>query len=76
MHALGRDVVEDIPVDEENRDFMNLYLTLYDTLFGKYEEIEHTLFITGGKISTRGANDLRYDNTFRTVDNKGTCFRH
>ena len=43
LHALGRDVVEDIPVDEENRDFMNLYLTLYDTLFGKYEEIEHTL---------------------------------
>ena len=30
-------------MDEEKRDFMNLYLTLYDTFFGKYEEIEHTL---------------------------------
>ncbi len=43
LHALGRNVVEDIPMDEEKRDFMNLYLTLYDTFFGKYEEIEHTL---------------------------------
>lgn len=43
LRALGREVVEDIPTDEENRDFMNLYLTLYDTLFGKYEEVEHTL---------------------------------
>lgn len=43
LRALGRKVVEDIPTDEENRDFMNLYLTLYDTMFGKYEEVEHTL---------------------------------
>ena len=43
LRALGREVVEDLPTDEENRDFMNLYLTLYDTLFGKYEEVEHTL---------------------------------
>lgn len=43
LRALGRNVVEDIPMDEEKRDFMNLYLTLYDTFFGKYEEVEHTL---------------------------------
>ncbi len=43
LQALGRNVVEDIPMDEEKRDFMNLYLTLYDTFFGKYEEVEHTL---------------------------------
>ena len=43
LRALGRTVVEDIPHDEEEREFMNLYLTLYDTFFGKYEEVEHTL---------------------------------
>ncbi len=43
LSALGRKPVEDIPQDEEERDFMNLYLTMYDTFFGKYEEVEHTL---------------------------------
>ncbi|MGX8852722.1 DNA-directed RNA polymerase subunit beta [Amedibacillus sp. YH-ame10] len=43
LRAMGRNVIEDVAVDEEEREFMNLYLTLYAAYFGKYEEIENTL---------------------------------
>lgn len=43
LKAMGRDVVEDVAQDDENREFMNLYLTLYASFFGKYEEVENTL---------------------------------
>ncbi len=43
LKALGRNIVEDVAVDDENREYMNLYLTLYASFFGKYEEIENTL---------------------------------
>ncbi|MEG0330301.1 MAG: DNA-directed RNA polymerase subunit beta [Longicatena sp.] len=43
LHAMGRNVVEDVAVDDEDREFMNLYLTLYASYFGKYEEVENTL---------------------------------
>ncbi|MEY8543987.1 DNA-directed RNA polymerase subunit beta [Dubosiella newyorkensis] len=42
LHALGRQL-QDVPEDEENREYMNLYLMLYNAFFGKYEEIENTL---------------------------------
>ncbi|MCI9524681.1 MAG: DNA-directed RNA polymerase subunit beta [Erysipelotrichaceae bacterium] len=42
LRAMGRNVIEDIPQDDENA-FANFYMTLYDAFFGKYEEIEHTL---------------------------------
>ncbi|EOS61966.1 DNA-directed RNA polymerase, beta subunit [Firmicutes bacterium M10-2] len=42
LNSLGRQI-EDAPVDEENREFMNMYLELYNAFFGKYEEIENTL---------------------------------
>ena len=41
LTALGKEVVEDIPQDTEDREFLELYLTLYDTFFGKYEEIRY-----------------------------------
>lgn len=42
LSALGRQI-EDPAVDEENREYMNMYLELYNAFFGKYEEIENTL---------------------------------
>lgn len=50
LAALGREVVEDIPQDSEEREFLELYLTLYDTFFGKYEEVENTLM--SDKVTT------------------------
>lgn len=43
LKAMGRDIVVDVAVDDEDREFMNLYLTLYASYFGKYEELENTL---------------------------------
>ena len=43
LKAMGRDIVENVAIDDEDREFMNLYLTLYASFFGKYEEIENTL---------------------------------
>ena len=43
LNALGRNVIEDVAQDDEDREFMNLYLTLYASYFGKYEELENTL---------------------------------
>lgn len=43
LKAIGRTLVDDLPQDTENREFMNLYLTLYSAFFGKYEDIENTL---------------------------------
>ena len=43
--------MEDLPQDDENREFMDLYLTLYAAYFGKYEEIENTLL--ADKVKTR-----------------------
>ncbi len=43
LKAMGRTLVDDLPKDTENREFMDLYLTLYAAYFGKYEDIENTL---------------------------------
>lgn len=43
LQAMGRNLVDDVAIDDEDREFMNLYLTLYTSFFGKYEEIENTL---------------------------------
>lgn len=42
LRALGRNIIEDVAQDDE-REYMNLYLTMYTSYFGKYEEIENTL---------------------------------
>ena len=42
LHAIGRKW-SDVAVDEENREYMNLYLLLYTAFFGKYEEVENSL---------------------------------
>ena len=43
LKAMGREVVADLPQDTEQREFLQLYLTLYAGYFGKYEDIENTL---------------------------------
>ena len=42
LKAMDRNF-SDVAVDSENREYMNLYLLLYNAYFGKYEEIENTL---------------------------------
>ena len=42
LKNMGR-TFEDVATDAENREYMNLYLLLYNAYFGKYEEIENTL---------------------------------
>ncbi|MCF0245737.1 MAG: DNA-directed RNA polymerase subunit beta [Ileibacterium sp.] len=42
LKAMGKEVV-DAAVDEEGREYMDMYLALYNSFFGKYEEIENTL---------------------------------
>ncbi len=43
LRAMGRNIIEDVAQDDEEREFMNLYLTMYASYFGKYEEVENTL---------------------------------
>lgn len=50
LTSLGRDLVDDLPENMEDREFLELYLNLYGSYFGKYEEIEHTLM--NDKVST------------------------
>ena len=42
LSSLGREF-KDVPTDPSNREFMDIYLLLYNAFFGKYEEIENTL---------------------------------
>ena len=43
LRSMGREWPKDIAIDDENREYMNLYLLMYTAFFGKYEEVEHTL---------------------------------
>lgn len=43
LRSMGREWPQDLAIDEENKEYMNLYLLLYTAFFGKYEEVEHTL---------------------------------
>ncbi|MEG2909232.1 MAG: DNA-directed RNA polymerase subunit beta [Erysipelotrichaceae bacterium] len=43
LKAMGRDIVEDLPLNSDNLEFFDLYQMLYSSYFGKYEEIENTL---------------------------------
>ncbi len=51
LKALGRNVIEDVEHETEDREFLELYLTLYNSYFGKYEEIENTLI--QDKVTTK-----------------------
>lgn len=42
LKAMGK-TWNDVMQDPEGREYMDLYLTLYNSFFGKYEEIENTL---------------------------------
>ena len=42
LQAMDRNFA-DVATDVENREYMDLYLLLYNAYFGKYEEIENTL---------------------------------
>ncbi len=43
LTALGREVDEEVVHDTDDKEFLELYLTLYGSYFGKYDEIENTL---------------------------------
>ena len=43
LRSMGKQWPEDLAVDQEQREYMNLYLLLYTAFFGKYEEIENSL---------------------------------
>ncbi len=50
LRALDREIVEDLPQDTEDCEFLELYLNLYASFFGKYEEVENTLM--SDKVTT------------------------
>ena len=50
LKSLGRDLIDDLPEDMEKREFLEVYLNLYGSFFGKYEEVENTLM--NDKVST------------------------
>ncbi|MBR5005158.1 MAG: DNA-directed RNA polymerase subunit beta, partial [Erysipelotrichaceae bacterium] len=43
LQALNMDVHEDVTVETEPREFLNVYMNLYTSMFGNYEEIRNTL---------------------------------
>ncbi len=43
LKSLGLEVFEDVVVEGEQREFLNLYMLLYTSIFGNYEEIKNTL---------------------------------
>ncbi len=43
LTSMGRTWPTDLADDDENREYMNLYLLLYTAFFGKYEEVENSL---------------------------------
>ena len=43
LSSLGRETYTDLPQDIEEREFLDIYLAMYDSYFGKYEEMENTL---------------------------------
>ncbi len=43
LKSLGLEVFDDVVVDGEQREFLNLYMLLYTSIFGNYEEIKNTL---------------------------------
>ncbi len=43
LKALGLEVFEENIVEGEPREFLNLYMLLYTSFFGNYEEIRNTL---------------------------------
>ena len=61
LRAMGREWNEDLTVDDENREYMNLYLLLYNAFFGKYEELDNTLLADKVK-STQEALLSIYEN--------------
>ena len=50
LKALGLEVFEENIVEGEPREFLNLYMLLYTSFFGNYEEIRNTL--AADKIKT------------------------
>ncbi len=50
LKAMDLDVYEDLDVEGEPREFLNIYMNLYTSLFGNYEEIRNTL--AADKIKT------------------------
>lgn len=43
LKALNLEVYDDVAVEGEPREFLNMYMNLYTSLFGNYEEVRNTL---------------------------------
>ncbi|MFV0380685.1 MAG: DNA-directed RNA polymerase subunit beta [Breznakia sp.] len=43
LQSMGRTTLEEMPEDVKEHEFLEVYLQLYGSYFGKYEEIENTL---------------------------------
>lgn len=50
LRTLNRDMIDDLPNNVENKKYFDLYMRLYSSYFGKYEELENTL--TTDKVET------------------------
>lgn len=61
LKSMGRNVDFDLPEDAEDREFLNMYLTLYGAYLGKNTEIENTLMADKVK-STEEALLIIYEN--------------
>ncbi len=61
LESLNMEVHKDITVDDEPRDFLNVYTQLYTSLFGNYEEIRNTLAADKTNTSTEALLQI-YEN--------------
>ena len=61
LKALGLEVFEDNIVEDEQREFLNLYMLLYTSFFGNYEELRNTLAADKVKTSTEALLSI-YEN--------------
>ena len=43
LRAMGREIIDDLPQDEKGRNYVSLYMRLFSSFFGKYEELENTV---------------------------------
>ncbi len=44
LETVGRNLVSELPENSEEKEYLDLYLNLYGSYFGQYEEVENTLF--------------------------------
>jgi DNA-directed RNA polymerase subunit beta len=58
LSALNRPVYDDISVENDDREFLNLYMHLYTSFFGNYEEIKNTLVSDKYKTTSEALTEI------------------